>query len=644
MNKSHYLLTFILIAFVCACNQPHGNNRQETAISSQKKDINWSDSARKRYAKVAYYYNNNIHDSLVMAVPGELEFCKEHELWTDYYDAWMLLGEEYNFSGEHRKAIAVAQDIHNDAAKRGNNYGLTAAEFIKALVYNSQLNHEESARSFERALSSFPDDADPFLKNTIYVYYSNELKDINNPEKMHQMLDEWKNYIDKCQRDSTIPSRQFDNWLYYYHHSCYYYYLKQKDLDKAEQHVDSVVKHLDKTGWSQITRNEILSYRVQLAIERKKFTDALAFSNQQLPGAKELDINAYSEILKQRSEIMSNLGQWKEAYGYLDQHYKIVDSLTQAETRQQLNELNKRFEIDELKMQAERERIQNERQRMYLLAIIGIIVMIAVVTFIFVRQRTARRLATLKAEQDRIESELSIARDIQMSMVPSTFPQRDGLDMYASMTPAREVGGDLYSYVMHDDLLYFCLGDVSGKGVPSSLFMAQAIRLFQTMANQNLQPADICTEMNEALSGKDNQSGMFITMFVGLLNLRDGHLAFCNAGHNPPVIGGTPSHGDFLEMESNAPLGLWTDLQYIGEEVDTIKGRPLFIYTDGLTEAEDFEQHQFGEERLLRILRNTHFESSQQVIEILAAEVENHRYGAEPNDDLTMMCIRVSSV
>ena len=254
------------------------------------------------------------------------------------------------------------------------------------------------------------------------------------------------------------------------------------------------------------------------------------------------------------------------------------------------------------------------------------------------------QLATLKVEQDRIESELSIARDIQMSMVPSTFPQRDGLDMYASMTPAREVGGDLYSYVMHDDLLYFCLGDVSGKGVPSSLFMAQAIRLFQTMANQNLQPADICTEMNEALSGKDNQSGMFITMFVGLLNLRDGHLAFCNAGHNPPVIGGTPSHGDFLEMESNAPLGLWTDLQYIGEEVDTIKGRPLFIYTDGLTEAEDFEQHQFGEERLLRILRNTHFESSQQVIEILAAEVENHRYGAEPNDDLTMMCIRVSSV
>lgn len=643
MNKSHGILaSFILTVFVCACNQPHGSNKHETAISTQKKGVNWSDSARNRYAKVAYYYNNNIHDSLVMAVPGELEFCKEHELWTDYYDVWMLLGEEYNFSGEHREAIAVAQEIHDDATKRGNKYGLTAAEFIKALVYNGQLNHEESARSFERALNSFPDDADPFLKNTIYVYYSNELKDIDNHEKMRQMLDEWKAYIDKCRKNATIPSIQFDNWLYYYHHSCYYYYLKQKDLDKAEQHVDSVVKHLGKTGWSQVTRNEILGYRVQLAIERKKFADALALNDQQLPGAKELDINAYSEILKQRSDIMSNLGQWKDAYNYLEQHYEIVDSLTQAETRQQLNELNKRFEIDELKMQAERERIQSERQRMYLLGIIGLIVLIAVVTFIFVRQRTARRMAALKAEQDRIESELSIARDIQMSMVPSTFPTRDGLDMYASMTPAREVGGDLYGYVIHGDQLYFCLGDVSGKGVPSSLFMAQATRLFQTLANQNLLPAEICTEMNNALSGKDNESGMFITFFIGLLNLQDGHLAFCNAGHNPPVIGGAPSHGDFLKMESNAPLGLWTDLEYIGEEIDTIKGRPLFIYTDGLTEAEDFAQHQFGEERLLRILRDTHFETSQQVIEVLAAEVENHRNGAEPNDDLTMMCIRIS--
>ena len=647
MKKSHHLIVFLLMALACACSQPQGNSNNTAADWSGKKDINWKDSVRKRYSVIAYYYNNNIHDSLLMAIPAELEFCKEHELWSDYYDVWMMLGEEYTFSGEHSKAIAVAQEIHEDAVSRDNKYGLTAAEFITALVYDSQLNREEAARSFERALKHYPDTAEPFLKNSIYVYYSNELRYVDDSEKMRRMLDEWKAYIDKCKKDPTIPSRQFDNWLYYYHHSCYFYYLKQKDVDKAEQHVDSVVKHLEKTGWSQVTRNEILGYRVQLAIERKKYAEALRLNDQQLPGAKDLDINAYSEILKQRADILSNIGQWKDAYGYLHQHYDIVDSLIQAETRQQLNELNKRFEVDELKMQAERDRMQSERQRMYLLAVIGAIVVVGVIIFIFFRQRSARRMAALKSEQERMESELRIARDIQMSMVPNTFPQREGLDMYALMTPAREVGGDLYGYIMHGDMLYFCLGDVSGKGVPASLFMAQATQMFQSLANQGLQPAEICTRMNDALSGKDNKSLMVITFFVGLIDLRSGHLSFCNAGHNPPVIKEQATLNNeeqvhFLEMEANAPLGIWPELKYVGEEIESIKGCPFFIYTDGLNEAENQEQQQFGEKRLLNYLSTTRFESSKQVVEALSAEVEEHRNGAESNDDLTMMCIRVS--
>ena len=642
VKRLRSLLAFLLLTFVCACNQTGGNGGQAGVGSAEQKEINWGDSARKRYAVIANYYNNNIHDSLVMAVPAELDFCREHELWNDYYDVWLLLGQEYNFSGEHGKAIAVAQEIHDDAAKRGNKYGLTVAEFVKGLVYNCQLNHEEAARSFERALENYPADATPFLKNSIYVYYAYELKGEKKIEEMRKMLDEWKAYLDSCRAVKTIPDRQFDNWLYYYHHSCYFYYKSQKELDKAEQEVDSVVKHIEKTGWSQVTRNEIMGYRVQLAIERKHFAEALTLSDQQLPGAKELDINAYSEIMRQRAVIFSNLGRWKEAYSFLDKHYELVDSLTQVETRQQLNELNKRFEVDELKMQAERERMQSERQRMYLLIVIGAIVVMAVIIFIILRQRATRRLASLKAEQERMESELRIARDIQMSMVPCTFPQRDGLDMYAAMMPAREVGGDLYGYVMHGDMLYFCLGDVSGKGVPASLFMAQATQMFQSLGNQGALPAEICTQMNNALSGKENTNGMFITFFVGLIDLKSGHLSFCNAGHNPPVVGGSLSKADFLPMESNAPLGLWANLQYVGEEMETIKGHPFFLYTDGLNEAENQEQQQFGEERLLGILRNMHFESSRQVVEVLAAEVEKHRGGAEPNDDLTMMCIRVA--
>ena len=641
MKKIINLCAIILLALVFGCGQQNGRSTDDSKSSKQKDSAALVKQARDQYRVLAYYYNNNIHDSLEMKLPEVLEFCREHELWSDYYDTWMMLGEEYSFSGEYSKAIKVVQEIHDDATKRGNKYGLTASEFIKGLVYDGQGNYKESASSFEAALSNYPANGAPFQKNSIYVYYLTELKNLHNADKMRSTLAEWRAYIEECRKDTTLKPIQIHNWLYYYHHSCYLYYIHQKDFDKAALQVDSVVLHLEKTGWSQVTRNEVMGYRARLAIEWKNYAEALKLNDQQLPLAKELDVNAYVEILGQRAQILSGLGKWKDAYSYLDQFHTLVDSLREGETLLQLNELNKRYELDEIKAQQEREKMESERRQMILVMAIVVIVLLAFVVFVIFRLQAARRLAQLKTEQERIESELRIAREIQMSMVPHEFPHLDGLDMYASMAPAREVGGDLYGYVMADEQLYFCLGDVSGKGVPASLFMAQATRLFQTLAKQGMLPAEICTRMNDALSGKDNENGMFVTCFVGLIDLKSGHLSFCNAGHNPPVIGGSSSKGDFLEMESNAPLGLWPGLEYVGEEIDTIKGRPLFIYSDGLTEAENDQQQQFGNELLLSILRNTQFESSKQVIETLAAEVEKHRNGAEPNDDLSMMCIRV---
>ena len=258
------------------------------------------------------------------------------------------------------------------------------------------------------------------------------------------------------------------------------------------------------------------------------------------------------------------------------------------------------------------------------------------------------RLEETTAVKERIESELRIARDIQMSMLPQQFPEREGLDLYGSMTAAKEVGGDTFGYLLEGDRLYFCVGDVSGKGVPASLFMAQATRLFRTLAVQRMMPAEILTRMNDALT-EDNEQGMFVTMFLGLVDLKTGKLNFCNAGHNPPVLTHEPVHkGDvsvhpayFLEMLSNAPVGLWPDLEFEGEEIENIKGRPLLIYTDGLTEAENRQQEQFGEDRLLQILSNNHFDCGKDVVEYLKEQVEAFRNGAQPNDDLTMLCLRI---
>jgi len=191
--------------------------------------------------------------------------------------------------------------------------------------------------------------------------------------------------------------------------------------------------------------------------------------------------------------------------------------------------------------------------------------------------------------------------------------------------------------VLLDKKLYFALGDVSGKGVPASLFMAQATRLFRTLAKQNLLPAEICTRMNDELA-EDNEQGMFVTMFIGLVDLQSGHLDFSNAGHNPPVI----NNDHFLEMEPNAPIGLWPGLEYVGEEIDNIHNTPIFIYTDGLNEAENAAQEQFGDDYLLQILKETPYQSARQTIELLQEEVARHVAGADPSDDLTMLCLRIN--
>ena len=298
---------------------------------------------------------------------------------------------------------------------------------------------------------------------------------------------------------------------------------------------------------------------------------------------------------------------------------------------------------------------RSARQRQVYTTILVLLLIIAFTIYNIFRRRADKKLRkahqALKEAYDqleetttikeRMESELRIARDIQMSMVPCMFPVYPGLDMCASMMPAREVGGDLYGYLLSGHTLYFAVGDVSGKGVPASLFMAQATRLFQTLAKQGMSPAAICTHINDALSGEDNEGNMFVTMFLGLLDLETGHLSYCNAGHNPPVLGGGDQGGEFIQMLPNAPIGVLPGLEFQGEEIDSIMGRPLFVYTDGLNEAENPAHKQYGDERLLGFLRNCSFESTRKVIEGITADVEKHRNGAEPNDDLTMMCLNI---
>jgi len=269
---------------------------------------------------------------------------------------------------------------------------------------------------------------------------------------------------------------------------------------------------------------------------------------------------------------------------------------------------------------------------------IASLLVIGLIVYIVLHRRAERRMAILSAEKERMESELRIAHNIQTQMVPSTFPHLESLQMFASMVPAKEVGGDLFDYLLADEKLYFCLGDVSGKGVPAALFMTQVVKLFRAIAKKKVSPEEIATRINDELS-ENNDQGMFVTMFIGCLDMTTWHLHFCNCGHNPPVIGECGRNCHFLQMEPNCPIGVLTGMEFKGEEIENIKGQTLFIYSDGLNEAENLQQEQFGDNRLLNILLTNRFDSPLQVIEAMNTAVEQHRNGAEPNDDLSMLCL-----
>ena len=243
--------------------------------------------------------------------------------------------------------------------------------------------------------------------------------------------------------------------------------------------------------------------------------------------------------------------------------------------------------------------------------------------------------------RQRIESELAIARSIQMGMVPKIFPpfpERSDLDIYAVMRPAREVGGDLYDYFIQEEQLFFIIGDVSGKGIPASLFMAVIRSLFRSIAHQEQTPDAIVRRINSSVLDTNTQDGMFVTLVVGILDLRSGGLAFCDAGHNP-FIRKDRAGTSFVKMLPNIPVAVLNDFPYKTEYMD-LNDTTLFLYTDGVTEAENEKQELYGNQRLLMTIAEASEVTSAELMHHVTDSVERFVGNAEQSDDLTVLAIR----
>ncbi len=241
--------------------------------------------------------------------------------------------------------------------------------------------------------------------------------------------------------------------------------------------------------------------------------------------------------------------------------------------------------------------------------------------------------------RERLQSELTIAHDIQMGMLPKSFPERDDIDLFALMNPAKEVGGDLYDFVIDGDQLFFIIGDVAGKGVPASLYMAVTRTLFRNHAGNYQSAANMVREINHAIS-VDNDTFLFVTLFVGILDMKTRLLTFCNAAHNAPILFTPEGTCDFLKCEANLPVGVEDHFAYEDEQISFEPGSALFLYTDGLTEADNGHHELYGNDQLLADSRKCTKKDAHDVISYFVERVKEHANGAEQNDDLTMLFLR----
>ena len=348
-----------------------------------------------------------------------------------------------------------------------------------------------------------------------------------------------------------------------------------------------------------------------------------------------------------------------EAYDGLERNQEAIDSFMvyKAWTDQQFNaETRKLAEMSALELEASRaeneaETLRLSNQRMLLIAIVCGLILFCLFLAIYIRRRFLQmrklrqaydQLEQVTTQKERIESELRIARNIQLSMVPSDFPKFPGLDLYANITPAKAVGGDLYDFFVRDNQLFFCIGDVSGKGVPAALFMMMTKSLFRAYSSEEPMPDRIVTKMNQIL-GENNKNHMFVTLFVGVFDLSTGLLRYCNASHEKPIV--IREEASPLPVLHTFPVGFFANTVYQMQEVVIKPHTTILFYTDGLNEAMNADENMFGRERISDEIRSA-IQSGQlspkALIDQLTDAVHQFVGNTEQSDDLTLLAISYS--
>ena len=575
----------------------------------------------------AYHYYSGRQTDKFFDVVQKVKSATEFSDYQETYYRACSYEAIYMFEYVDRKqGVTLAHGIYHHAKENNSNVGMYFATFTLGTIREQSGNMGLAEKSFLQALKL----KEKYLtEESAAPCYLGLCETALHRKDYEEVLAYARKALDE---PGIIPINQITAWSY----KCLARYNQGDSLgfEEAYKEREELIK---KHGGQGGLFGELIN--VYQAKNRKQWQLALQRTEKLIHQQNKC---------AQKASIYEHMGDYRQALYWQKRTRAVIDSIQSSEARSQTNEFDTELSIT----YAENEVKEEELAKDHLLLIAGGIIAVLIITFLSIiayrrnvhlkhqeslnneLQEAYDQLEETTKAKERIESELRIAREIQKHMLPHVFPRRSDVDLYAMMTPAKEVGGDLYGYALLDDQLYFCVGDVSGKGVPAALYMAEVTRMFRTLVDGHLLPQTIASRLNHALT-ENNDEGMFVTMFIGLIDLKTGHMEYCNAGHNPPLL-----NGEFMKIEPNAPIGLWPEMQYEGEEVGDMHGKTLFVYTDGINEAENIHKEQFGDERLQALLRKD-LGDARQTSEAIHKAVEDFVGEAEASDDLTKMCIKM---
>lgn len=382
------LLGILLLALSCQQKeQPTATDIDKRMATSQSS----TDSAKVLMELIDHYYKNVMHDSLASLAPKAMDYNRRHHQWKEYYTTWCLLVNDLVWNGQMDKGFEEARLMHEDAIKRNNAFGLSEAYTAMGIAYHFQNNNKEAVNSYQQALRHYPSNADQSVKLNIYSYYCQVLVDMKDFDKTNEVLEEWEDFLNHL-TDGNTKDSQYNHWYFRHHRERYRFYYARKDYRKARKELDAMQRYLQKENDRELYEAQVAGFRTQLAMVNRNYVEAMEWSDREIELCKRQDFNTFLNALRHRSDMLQELGHYEEALKAYRSYDQQKDSLIKADTREQLNELNKRFEVDELRAQQERSQLEHERTQLRLILIIAIIIAVALALFTSFRIRSARRL------------------------------------------------------------------------------------------------------------------------------------------------------------------------------------------------------------------------------------------------------------